>query len=78
MFKNKVVRRLSIVMALVFSFAFYFGIFTNPNFNIHDFCMNLAADIIWLVVTVILVDAIIKAKTNKVGEANPAKSKEQG
>lgn len=62
MLQKKSLRILVIIMMLVFSVTFYFGVFANPNFNIHDFCMNLASEIIGIVITVVLIDTIIRKK----------------
>jgi len=62
MLKNKKIRILFLVLCLIFSFTFYFGVFANPNFNINDFCMNLSSEIIGLVIVVVFVDKIIEGK----------------
>lgn len=62
MFKNKKVKVLLLIMCLTFSVVFYFGVFSNPTFNINDLCMNLASEIIGIVIALVLVDTYIKAK----------------
>jgi len=62
MFKNKKIRILLIMMFITFSITFYFGVFANPNFNIHDFCMNLASEILGLVIAVVVVDTYVREK----------------
>ena len=52
-------------MFIVFSITFYFGVFANPNFNIHEFCMNLASEILGLVITVVIVDTYMEEKKSK-------------
>lgn len=59
--KNKI-RILIVAMFIVFSITFYFGVFANPNFNIHDFCMNLASEVLGLLITVVIVDTYIREK----------------
>ena len=59
--KNKI-RILIVAMFIVFSITFYFGVFANPNFNIHDFCMNLASEVLGLMITVVIVDTYIREK----------------
>lgn len=65
MLENKRLRILTIIMVVVFSITFTFGVFGNPNFNIYDFCMNLASEIIGMVIALILVDAYVKEKQKK-------------
>lgn len=65
MLENKRLRILSVIMVVVFSITFTFGVFGNPNFNIYDFCMNLASEIIGMVIALILVDAYVKEKQKK-------------
>lgn len=62
MFDKKKIRILLVVMFVIFSITFYLGVFTNPNFNIHDFCMNLASEILGLIITVVIVDTYMDAK----------------
>ena len=62
MLKNKKVKILSIIMFLIFGVTFSVGVFSNPNFNIHDFCMNLASEILGLVIALVLVETYIKEK----------------
>jgi len=62
MFKNKKIRILLIMMFITFSITFYFGVFANLNFNIHDFCMNLASEILGLVIAVVVVDTYVREK----------------
>ena len=67
MFKKKKIRILLVVMFVIFNITFYLGVFTNPNFNIHDFCMNLTSEILGLIIAVVIVDTYIeeKKKENK-------------
>jgi len=62
MFKKKKIRILLVAMFIIFSITFYFGVFANPNFNIHDFCMNLASEILGLIIAVVIVDTYISEK----------------
>ncbi|MCP1110339.1 hypothetical protein M2145_002041 [Lachnospiraceae bacterium PF1-21] len=63
--KNKRLVIFSIIIFIVFSITFSVGVFANPNFNIHDFCMNLASEILGMVIALVLVEAYIKEKTKK-------------
>lgn len=54
-----------ILMGLIFSVTFFFGIFANPTFNIYDFCMNLSSEILGLVITLVFVDGYIRARQKK-------------
>lgn len=56
-----------LVLVALFSAVFSLGVFANPNFNIHDFCMNLASEIIGIVIALVLIDTYVKEK-NKTGE----------
>lgn len=60
--KSFTLKILSVIMCLIFGVTFSIGIFGNPNFNIHDFCLNLSSEIFGILITVVLVDSIIKAK----------------
>lgn len=62
MLKDKKIRILLIVMFITFGITFYFGVFANPTFNIHDFCMNLASEILGLVIAVVIVDTYISER----------------
>lgn len=59
---QKTVQKIRIGLGIIFFFAFYFGVFGNPNFNIHDFCLNLTSEILGIAITVTLVDALIRQK----------------
>ena len=65
MFHKKKIKILLVAMFIVFSVTFYFGVFANPNFNIHEFCMNLASEILGLVITVVIVDTYMEEKRSK-------------
>lgn len=65
MFHKKKIKILLVAMFIVFSITFYFGVFANPNFNIHEFCMNLASEILGLVITVVIVDTYMEEKKSK-------------
>lgn len=58
--KNRRMRILYFVMVVIFSVTFSLGIFGNPNFSIHDFCMNLSSEILGLLIAVIFVDNYVK------------------
>lgn len=62
MLEKKKTKILIIAMFIVFSITFYFGVFANPNFNIHDFCMNLASEILGLIIAIVIVDTYINEK----------------
>lgn len=62
MFNKKKLGILLLIMFIVFSITFYFGVFANPNFNIYDFCMNLASEILGLIIAVVIVDTYIREK----------------
>lgn len=49
-------------MFIIFSITFYFGVFANPNFNIYDFCMNLASEVLGLIIAVVIIDTYINEK----------------
>lgn len=59
--KNKI-RILLVVIFVVFSITFYFGVFANQNFNIYDFCMNLTSEILGLIIAVVIVDTYTNEK----------------
>lgn len=61
--KNKQIKILMLIICGVFAITFYFGIFANPNFNIYDFCLNLSTEIIGMLITVILVDRLIRIRS---------------
>lgn len=65
MFHKKKIKILLVAMFIVFSITFYLGVFANPNFNIHEFCMNLASEILGLVITVVIVDTYMEEKKSK-------------
>lgn len=62
MLKNKKLKVLLVIIIAIFSVTFYFGVFTNPNFNIYDFCMNLSSEILGLTIALVLVEAYIHEK----------------
>jgi len=65
MFKSKKFKRfliVSIIFFSVFSVTFSIGIFNNPNFNILDFCTNLASELLGLVIALVIVDSYISTK----------------
>lgn len=62
MLKNKKIKILFIVIFVIFSVTFYCGVFANPNFNIYDFCMNLASEILGLVITLVIVESYVREK----------------
>lgn len=76
MFHKKKIKILLIAMFIVFSITFYFGVFANPNFNIHEFCMNLASEILGLVITVVIVDTYMEEKRSKRKTDGNKRSKE--
>ena len=60
-------------MTVIFSLTFSVGVFANPNFNIHEFCMNLSTEIVGMVIALVIVDRYVdyikekkeSAKSNK-------------
>lgn len=56
---------ITVIFCSVFIVSFNLGITHNPNFNIHDFCMGLASELVGLVFAVIIVDSYIKMKTER-------------
>lgn len=62
MLKRKKTKILLIIMFIIFSITFYFGVFSNPKFNIYDFCMNLSSEILGLIIAVVIVDTYISEK----------------
>lgn len=59
------VRILYLIMVSIFTVTFAVGVFMNPNFNLYDFCMNLASEILGLVITLVIVETYIKEKKKK-------------
>lgn len=53
---------ISIIMMALFGIIFSIGIFGNPNFSIQDFCMNLASEIVGLVIALTIVEIYIQEK----------------
>ncbi len=65
MLKGKKFRRflvMSIIYCSVFSVVFTLGISDNPQFNLYDLFLNLASELIALVITVFVVDTYIKMR----------------
>lgn len=54
----------SILISCTFSITFSIGIFDNPDFTIQDFCMNLASELIGLLITVLVVDTYLRVRRN--------------
>lgn len=63
--KSKKVKILFIIIFIIFFVTFSVGVFSNPNFNVYDFCMNLASEILGLVIALVLVETYIKEKQKK-------------
>ena len=55
---------------LVFYATFYIGVFGNPNFNIYDFFMNLASELVGIVFVVVIVDQYVSLKIARRNEKN--------
>lgn len=53
---------ISILMAAIFSISFSIGIFSNPNFDIHDFFMGLSTEILGTAIALIVVETYIREK----------------
>lgn len=66
MTKKKKIKLLVFVMFILFSITFYLGVFANPNFNIYDFCMNLASEILGLLIAIVIVDSYVSEKKNNI------------
>lgn len=65
MFKNKKHIQylvVSVIYFSVFSTTFSIGVVNNPNFNLIDFCMNLASELLGLIFSLVIVDTYIKMK----------------
>lgn len=62
MAKKKKMKIMLVAMFIIFSITFYFGVFANPNFNIYDFCMNLASEVLGLIIAVVIIDTYINEK----------------
>jgi len=62
MLKNKKMKLILIIMFVVFAITFNLGVFSNPNFDIYDFCMNLSSEIIGLAIALVLVDSYVNEK----------------
>lgn len=61
MLKSRNTKILKVIIVLIFSITFYFGVFANPNFNIHDFCMNLSTEILGIVFALVIIESYVKA-----------------
>ena len=59
---------ITIVYFTVFTVSFNVGIASNPNFNIHDFCMGLATELVGLIFAVVIVENYIRMKTERAKE----------
>ena len=59
---------ITIVYFTVFTVSFNVGIVNNPNFNIHDFCMGLASELVGLIFAVVIVENYIRLKTERAKE----------
>jgi len=70
--KNKSTRFyiITVVYMLVFYATFYIGVFGNPNFNIYDFFMNLASELVGIVFVVVIVDQYVSLKIARRNEKN--------
>lgn len=66
MLKGNRSRLLFVAMFIVFGVTFYLGVFANPTFTVHDFCMNLASEVLGLLIALILVDAYVRERTKEV------------
>lgn len=67
MFKNKKFIKYFIWSVLFFSIlwtTFYVGVIENPDFNIYDFCMGLASELVGAVIALLIIDVYIKTKTD--------------
>ena len=53
---------LQVIFMCLMSFAFIFGIFSNPNFSINDFCANLSSEFIGWALAVTLFQYYYDAK----------------
>ncbi len=53
---------LQVIFMCLMSFAFIFGIFSNPNFSIYDFCANLSSEFIGWALAVTLFQYYYDAK----------------
>ncbi|MDH6366367.1 MULTISPECIES: hypothetical protein [unclassified Breznakia] len=69
MLKSKKLLISYIVIVIIFSVTFAIGVFDNPNFNLHDFCMNLASEFLGLLLTITVIEIYINAR-KKHREAN--------
>jgi len=59
---------ITIVYFAVFAVSFNVGVANNPNFNIHDFCMRLASELVGLIFAVVIVENYIRMKTERAKE----------
>lgn len=75
--QTKKLRILLIVMCVTFGITFSIGIFNNPNFNIYDFCMNLASEVLGMVITLVIVDTYIAEKKKARTGGDPPEPDEQ-
>ncbi len=51
-----------LVIVIVFSVTVAIGVFENPNFNIQDFCMNLALEFLGSLLTITVIEIYINAR----------------
>lgn len=51
-----------VIMVVIFAVTFNIGVFQNPNFNLHDFCMNLASEILGLAIALVVVESYVREK----------------
>jgi hypothetical protein len=52
----------SILVGCTFSITFSIGVFDNPNFSIQDFSMNLASELVGLVITLLMIDTYMSVR----------------
>lgn len=62
MFKSKRLFISYFVVTVVFAVTFSIGVFSNPNFNIQDFCMNMASEFLGLVFALTVVEIYMREK----------------
>ena len=53
---------MSIIVISIYTIIFIVGVFHNPDFTITDFCMDLASEVLGIVIAVVIVDNYIKMK----------------
>lgn len=74
---KKNIKRIAVtaVTVAIFAVTFSVGVFNNPNFNIQDFCMNMASELLGIAIALTIVEVYVrerrKAREEKHAEIQP-------